>query len=83
MSIFAPTDLFEVQIKYVVIKSKGGIAAVRVIDDSTDKGKEEIEKLGDKVETLSTSWIVPNWKQSNDVLRQAMRFDDQAGWKSS
>ena len=79
MGLFAKTDLFEIQIKYVLVKSKGGIETIRVIDDTTEKGKDEEASLGDRVLTLHTYWISPNWKQSNDLLRKCMKYDPEAG----
>jgi hypothetical protein len=79
MSVFAPKDLFEVQVRYVMITSKG-VDAVRVLEED-EKGKEEIERLGDKVQVLSTMWVIPSWKESNEILRKCMKWDEYAGKK--
>jgi hypothetical protein len=79
MGLFAKTDLFEIPVKYVLVKSKGGVETVKVIDESTEKGKEELDNLGDRVLTLLTYWISPNWKQSNDLLRKCMKYDPESG----
>ena len=79
MSVFAPKDLFEVQIRYVMVKSRG-VEAVRVLEED-EKGKEEIKKLGDRVEILSTMWVVPSWKESNEILSKCMKWDEYAGKK--
>lgn len=77
--VFASGEYFEVFIKYVNLKTASGIEVVKVIDDSTEKGKQEVEKYGDKVQSLRTQWVSPNWKQSNELLRKCMKYDPESG----
>jgi len=77
--VFASGDYFEVAIKYVNLKTAGGIEVVKVLDESTEKGKQDVERYGDKVDVLRTQWIAPNWRQSNDLLRKCMRYDPESG----
>jgi hypothetical protein len=79
MGVFAKTDLFEIQVQYVLVKSKGGVETIKILDETTERGKEEIEDLGDRALTLHTYWISPNWKQSNDLLRRCMKYDPESG----
>jgi hypothetical protein len=77
--VFASGDYFEVFIKYVNLKTASGIEVVKVIDETTEKGKQEVEKYGDKIQCLRTQWVAPNWKQSNELLRKCMRYDPESG----
>jgi len=77
--VFASGDYFEVSIKYVDLKTASGIEVIKVIDDSTEKGKADVEKYGEKIQVLRTQWSSPNWKQSNDLLRKCMRYDPESG----
>jgi hypothetical protein len=77
--VFASGDYFEVCVKYVILKTTSGIDVVKVIDDSTEKGKADIERYGDRVQSLRTQWLSPNWKQSNELLRKCMRYDAESG----
>jgi hypothetical protein len=77
--VFASGDYFEVFIRYVNLKTASGIEIVKVFDESTEKGKQDIEKYGEKVQVLKTQWVAPNWKQSNELLRKCMRYDAESG----
>lgn len=81
MGVFAKTDLFEIEVNYALVESKGGVEIVKVIDDTTEKGKEDLDRLGDRILTLHTFWISPNWKQSNDLMRKCMAYDREVGRK--
>lgn len=77
--VFASGDYFEVFIKYLNLKTASGIDVIKVLDDTTEKGRKEIEKYGERVQTLKTQWLAPNWKQSNELLRKCMRYDPESG----
>jgi len=77
--VFASGDFFEVCVKYVVLKTASGIDVVKVIDDATEKGKADLERYGERVQSLRTQWVSPNWKQSNELLRKCMRYDAESG----
>jgi hypothetical protein len=79
MSLFASEEMFEIGVKYMPIKTKGGMETIRVFDEKTDKGKEEIQRYGAKILTLHTQWVSPNWKQSNELLRKCLKYDPESG----
>lgn len=81
MGLFASDEQFEIKIHYISVKSKNGVETIRVLDERTEKGKDEVKSFGDKVLTLHTMWISPGWKQSNDMLRKCMRYDPESGKK--
>lgn len=81
MGIFASDDFFSIVVKYVIVKTKGGSETVKVFDESKKEDKESMEKFGGKVKSLTTNWTIPNWKQSNELLRKCMRYDAEAGKK--
>lgn len=81
MGLFASDEQFEIKIHYISVKSKNGVETIRVLDERTERGKDEVRSFGSKVETLHTMWVSPGWKQSNDMLRKCMRYDPESGKK--
>ena len=55
--VFASGDYFEVFIRYVNLKTASGIEIVKVFDESTEKGKQDIEKYGEKVQKIGRAHV--------------------------
>ena len=72
--LFVSEDLFDIVVKYREVKTKMGVKSVSVIRD-----KDTELRYKDFVMELHTQWAAPNWKQSNDLIRQATKWDTDAG----
>lgn len=70
-----PNKLFPVDIKYVEVKYKNGLTGNHVIEGPEDEKKFATEEIKE----LHTQWVMPNWKEHTDVIRQAMVWDDMLG----
>lgn len=66
--------LFPIDIKYAEVKFKNGLEGIYVIDN-----KEDEEKYIGKIKELKTQWVMPNWKEHTEVIRQATVWDDTKG----
>jgi len=73
---FVSPDLFEIVVKYAQVKLKSGLGAIIVIKDD-----EQEKKYKDKVHTLKSQWMQPNWKEHNDLHSDSLVMDDVAGVK--
>jgi hypothetical protein len=73
---FASNERFEIPIKYVEKKLPSGLTKVIVIDKKDD---ETQERYKDQVKVIHTQWALMNWKETNDLIRQATYFDSIAG----
>lgn len=77
MPIFVSNKLFPIDVKYIEVKMRNGAEGVFIIEDEATE-----KKHGDKVKTLKTQWVQPNWKENNDIIRGASITDMQTGNKS-
>lgn len=77
--IFSSGEMFEVVVKYMSIKYNSGIMGVKVFDEEDPKDVELMKKYEDKVQSLTTMWIQPNFKTNNEIARKCMVFDVYSG----
>jgi hypothetical protein len=73
---FASNERFEIAVKYIEKSLPSGLNKVIVVGE---KDKEAQERYKDKVKVIHTQWTLMNWKESNDLIRQATYFDAMAG----
>ena len=78
MGLLVSQKLFPIDIRYTEIPLKTGQTGVVVLKDDA-AGKELEKKYGDKVKTLHTQWAQPNFRESNDILREATVYDQFKG----
>lgn len=78
-ALFASDELFEISIKYIELKTKSGLMTVKVLDMKKDADKQLLEKRASDVRELSTQWVQPSWKQSNELMRKCTVFDPYVG----
>lgn len=71
---FATGARFPVIVKYVEKALSSGLKTLVVVKD-----KKMEEQYNGLVHELHTSWIQPNWKESNDLIRAATTWDVEAG----
>lgn len=73
---FVSDELFPITIKYVEKKTKAGLGTCMVV-----RGKEMEQRYKDNAKEINTQWRIPNWKESQDLVRQCYRWDQIAGEK--
>jgi hypothetical protein len=71
---FVSETAFPITVKYVESKNKAGLPIIVIV-----RSKDIEQRYKDQVKTITTQWIQPNWKQSNDLIRRATKFDADAG----
>jgi hypothetical protein len=69
--------MFEIVVEYAQAMLKNGLKGILVFSEKDDEGKKRYSP--DAVEAIHSQWVMPNWKQSNDILRRATKWDDEAG----
>jgi len=71
---FVSQTSFPIVVKYIEKENKAGLPLIVIVKS------EEIEKrYKDQIKTITTIWTLPNWKQSNELIRKATKFDADAG----
>ena len=73
---FVSDEMFPIVIKYVEKNSKLGMTSVLIL-----KGEEMEQRYKGSAKTINTQWALPNWKESNDLVRGCYRWDNIAGEK--
>jgi hypothetical protein len=73
---FASNERFEISIRYIEKSLPSGLNKVVVIEE---KDQEAQERYKDKVKVIHTQWAMMNWKETNELIRQATYFDTMAG----
>jgi hypothetical protein len=73
---FASNERFEIAIKYIEKKLPSGLTKVITIGE---KDEETQERYKDQIKIIHTQWSMMNWKETNDLIRQATYFDAMAG----
>lgn len=75
---FVTDTQFPITVKYVEKTSKSGLPVLLILKDKA-KEKEFEARYKDDVKSINTMWVQPNWKQSNDLIRQATKFIYEIG----
>ncbi len=73
---FTSDELFPIVVKYTEKKLKSGNTGILIV-----KGEDMELRYKGCISEMQTQWAMPNWKQSNDLLRKATVFDSNAGEK--
>jgi hypothetical protein len=74
MGPFVTDSSFTIEVKYIEKKNKAGLPMIVIV-----KSAEIEARYKDHVKTIKTMWTLPNWKQSNELIRKATKFDQDAG----
>ena len=74
MGLLVSSKLFPIEVRYVELPLKSGGTTCLVIKDA-----EQEKKYEGRIKTLSTQWAQPNFKESNDLLREATIYDPYKG----
>jgi hypothetical protein len=69
--------MFDVVVEYAQAQLKSGLKGIIVFKEKDDEARQKIAK--ESIEALHTQWVMPNWKQSNEMLRVSTKWDGEAG----
>ena len=75
---FVTEEMFEVVVRYVERTMKSGLSTLMVLKPE-DKEKELRYK--DSIKEIHSQWSQPNWKESNELIRVATKWDSAAGMR--
>lgn len=73
---FVSNEMFPIDIEYVEKSTKSGLPGVIIVRD-----EETRQRYKGNVKKISTQWVVPNWKESNMLVRDSYKWDPIAGEK--
>jgi hypothetical protein len=68
--------MFDIVLEYVHAPLKNGLFGIVVLKE---KDEETRKRYAGSIQEIHSQWVMPNWKQSNDMLRRATRWDSDAG----
>jgi hypothetical protein len=74
MGLLVQQKLFPITIKYVEIPLKSGRSGILIV-----KTDEQEKKYKDKIKELETQWLQPNFKETNDLIREATVYEHFKG----
>ncbi len=74
MGPFVSQSTFPIVVKYIEKENKAGLPMIVVVRSADTESRYK-----DHVKTITTLWMLPNWKQSNELIRKATKFDADAG----